>query len=93
MLVLTEKVDVVALVAAAEAGMWHVLLLLVLLLKLWLLMDRRGQVREGIREVVAWEAATVACHCAIWEVLPLGSSCAMPLQGYRHAVASNEGRK
>jgi hypothetical protein len=86
-LVLTEEVDVVGLAASAEAGVWHVLLLLVLLLQLWLLVDGRGEVSEGVREIVAGEAAPVACHCVIWKVLPLGSSCAILLQGYSHAVA------
>lgn len=75
------------LVASAEAGVWHVLLLLVLLLQLWLLVDGRGEVSEGVRKIMAGEAAPVACHCAIWKVLPLGSSCAILLQGYRHAAA------
>jgi hypothetical protein len=77
-LVLTEEVDVVGLAASAEAGVWHVL---------WLLVDGRGEVSEGVREIVAGEAAPVACHCVIWKVLPLGSSCAILLQGYSHAVA------
>ena len=45
---------------------------------------------EGIREVVAGEAATVASHCAMWKVLPMGSSCVMLLQDYRHAVAGRD---
>lgn len=90
MLILPEKVEVVRLVAPAEVVGWHVLLLLMLLLQLWLLVYRRGEVGEGIREVMPGEAA-VACHCAIWKVLPLGSSCAMLRQGYRHAVAGLDG--
>lgn len=91
MLILTEEVDVVALVASAEAGVGHVLLLLVLWLQLRLLMYGRGEVCEGIREVVSGKAAAVACHCAMWKVLPVGSSCAMMLlQGNRHAVARRD---
>lgn len=75
MLVLTEQVDVVRLVGSAEAGVWHILLLLVLLLQLWLLVDRRREVGEGIREVVAGKTAAVGWHCAISRVLPLGSLC------------------
>lgn len=87
MLILPEEVDVVRLVAPAKVVGWHVLLLLLLmlLLQLWLLVYRRGEVGEGIREVMPGEAA-VACHCAIWKVLPLGSSCAILRQDYRHAV-------
>lgn len=86
MLVLAEEVDVVALVPPTKAGMWHVLLLLVLLLQLWLLVDRRREMRERIREVMPRKAAAVACHCSMCEVLPLGSSCAMLLPGYGHAI-------
>ena len=82
MLILTEKVDVVSLVSSAKTGVWHILLLLVLLLQLWLLVYRRSKVSERIRKVVAGKAAAVACHYAIWKVLPLGSSCAILLQGY-----------
>lgn len=92
MLTLAEEVDVVALVPSSEAGMWHVLLLLLmLLLQLWLLVDGRREMRKGIGEVVAGETAAIACHCAMGKVLPLGSSCAMLLQqGHGHAVAGLE---
>lgn len=42
----------------------HVLMLLLLwlLLKLWLLVDRLREVRKGIREIMAGEAAPVWWH-------------------------------
>lgn len=93
MLILTEKIDVMCLVVPAEVGVGHILLLLVLLLHLWLLLlvKWRVEMSEGIRKVMAGEAAPVACHCAIWEVLPLGSSCAILMPDYRHAVAGSGG--
>lgn len=73
-LVVAEQAEVVGLVAAAEAGMRHVLLVLGLLLQRWLRlglgMEGRVEVSEWIGEVVAWEArAPVRWHrtvCSSW---------------------------
>lgn len=61
-LVVAEKVEVVARVAAAEARVLEVLL--VLLLQVRLLVERVVEVRERVGEVMAREAAPGRWHCA-----------------------------
>lgn len=61
---LAEEVQIVCLVAAAEASMLHVLLLVLLVQRLLLLLWYWArEMREGIREVVTGEAAPVRRHC------------------------------
>jgi hypothetical protein len=66
-----EEGEVVRRVAAAEAGVLCVLLvllllLLYLLLQLGLWVKGRGQVGEGVREIVAREAAPARLRHYLW---------------------------
>jgi hypothetical protein len=77
----------VAGVRAAIARMRHALL--VLLLDLRLLVYRLREVREGIGEVMAGEAAPVRWHCCVW--LSLESSCPIRSRRYiSHTGAARE---